>query len=140
MFLLIFFAPMPHLFIDKFCLYCYYFQSIYLENHLQEDELNKWSDYTPNTLRTKPSLQLATDDDKENPLRRYRKRNHTGQLTNKAWTELANAKKEICQMKKEHIKALIAESESRKRYYDLQNQLLELELAKKNKEDSLSEN
>lgn len=131
---LIFFTPPPHLFTDKILFYC--FQSIYLENDLQEDELNKWSDYTPKTLRAKPSLKLVTDDDKDNPFRRYRKRNHTGQLTNKAWTELANEKKEICKMKKEHIKALIAESESRKRYYDLQNQLLELELAKKKKEDS----
>ncbi|KAL4713471.1 hypothetical protein ACJJTC_010456 [Scirpophaga incertulas] len=100
--------------------------NIFLEDSQDENQPKKWSDYTPSTLRTKPSLQPIETDDKDNPFRRYRKRNYTGQLTNKAWTELANEKKELYQLKKENLRALIAESESRKRYYDLQTQLLEL--------------
>lgn len=71
-------------------------------------------------------------------MRRYRKRPYTGTITNKSWTELAEAKKKLVYLKEQklekHIRlqdALIEESRLRSQEIKLKIELLKMELSKK---------
>lgn len=71
--------------------------------------------------------------EKDNPLRRYRKRQYTGTVTNKVWCELGEEKKSLTKLKMEQIKKDMELTEILIEQNKLKNKLLQLEIQNKEK-------
>lgn len=70
----------------------------------------------------------------DNPLRRYRKRPHTGTVTNKTWCELADYKKLVAKTKVDKLRKDMQLTDILIEQNKLKNKLLELEYENKKKQ------